>query len=59
MLLGRDVNLDESDDHGRTPLYFAARYGHEGVVAMLVELDEIDPNAPDDNGRRFGTASLM
>ena len=33
---------------GYTPLGWAACYGHEEVVEMLLERDEINPNKPND-----------
>lgn len=34
-----DYLVDESDDHGRTPLHYAALYGHMFVVQSLLGLD--------------------
>ncbi|PCG88143.1 Hypothetical protein PENO1_111920 [Penicillium occitanis (nom. inval.)] len=40
------LNLDMEDVHGRTPLSWAAEYGHEAVVKMLIEklaaVDSVD-----------------
>ena len=52
MLLPRvDVNPDEPDTFGRTPLWWAACYGHEGIVKMLLRRDEVNPDKPDSQGR--------
>ena len=36
------VNADPKDLEGRTPLAWTARGGHEGVVKMLLEPDEVE-----------------
>ena len=52
MLLPRvDVNPDEPDTFGRTPLWWAACYGHEGIVKMLLRRDEVNPDQPDNQGQ--------
>ena len=38
---------DKQDCVGRTPLAWAARKGHEGVVRVLLERKNVDPNRPD------------
>ena len=48
--MNRDVN--ETDGAGMTPLIWAARYGHEEVVRLLVREKRIQPDQPDTgNGR--------
>ena len=37
--------------HGRSPLLYAAQNGHEAVVKILVEPDDIEVNIKDDHGR--------
>ena len=45
---GCDIN--ETDCGGNTPLVWAARNGHEGVVKILLSWDDVNPNKPDNNG---------
>ena len=45
----RKVELE--DELGRTPLSWAAERGHETVVRLLVERDDVDINAKDADGR--------
>ena len=49
MLLERnDVNPNIADtQYGRTPLWWTARNGHEGIVKMQLERDDVDPNIAD------------
>ena len=46
------VDIDESDENGRTALIWASEYGHEKVVQMLVDLGA-DVNA---QGGEYGNA---
>ncbi|RSL65115.1 hypothetical protein CEP51_013033 [Fusarium floridanum] len=39
------VKIDRKDHKGRTPLSYAAQYGHEAVVACLLETEAVDPNS--------------
>ena len=41
--------VDQQDCTGRTPLAWAARNGHEGVVQVLLERKNVDPNRLDKN----------
>lgn len=44
-----DVMADLKDNHGRTPLMWAAESGHEAVVKLLVERDNVVANLKDKN----------
>ena len=46
---GCDVN--QIDCMGNTPLIWAAENGHEGVVRLLLEQEDIKPDEPDEYGR--------
>ena len=46
---GCDIN--EMDCGGNTPLAWAARNGHEGVVRILLRRDNVNPDKPDNGGR--------
>ncbi|KAI6831312.1 hypothetical protein KC340_g7747 [Hortaea werneckii] len=37
--------VDKRDDCGHTPLWWAARRGHEAVVRLLLATSKVDPNA--------------
>ena len=39
--------MDQKDETDRTPLSWAAEYGHESVVRMLIEREEVDINSKD------------
>ena len=40
-----NANLNKTDDrYGRTPLAWATHIGHIDVVAILLELNDVDPN---------------
>ena len=39
--------VDLKDDYDRTPLFWAAGKGHEGVVGLLIERDGVNINAKD------------
>ena len=36
-----------TDEHDRAPLGWAAMFGHEGVVKLLLGRDDVDPNHSD------------
>lgn len=39
------VNTDSQDSSGSTPLHWAARYGHEGTVKILICRPDVDVNS--------------
>ena len=45
-----DANPTGLGQYGLTPLWCAARNGHEGVVKMLLGRDDVNPNTPDKRG---------
>ena len=54
MLLERaDINPNTADtEYGRTPLWWAAVRGHEGIIRMLLEREGVNPNTADtEDGR--------
>ena len=42
-------NKTPTDKAGRTPLHFAARYGHLKICKIIIDT-LVDTNPPDDNG---------
>lgn len=50
-LLKADPVVDCRDDRGRTPLSYAAEFGHVGFVRLLVDLAKATPDADDEDGR--------
>ena len=46
-----DVDLNESDNEGKTPLLYAAQNGHAEVVKTLLRKTNTDPNEPDYAGQ--------
>ncbi|KAF1808265.1 ankyrin [Eremomyces bilateralis CBS 781.70] len=54
-LLHSEYNIaarpDLSDSYGRTPLSYAAKGGHETVVRLLVERDDVATGSKDKDGR--------
>jgi ankyrin repeat protein len=46
------VDPDSKDaNYGQTPLSWAARYGHEAVVKLLLDKEGVDPNSKANNGQ--------
>jgi len=45
------VNPNRPDKGGQTPLSWAARNRHDGVVKLLLERGDVKPNRPDRGGR--------
>jgi len=46
---GSDIN--QMDSLGNTPLIWAARNGHEGVVKILLERDNVNPDKPNNDSQ--------
>ena len=51
LLGGKCVNPDRPDNYGRTPLSWAARYGNDGTVRLLLEREDVSPDRPDNDGQ--------
>jgi Ankyrin repeats (3 copies) len=50
-LLKNGYDPDPKDSHGRTPLSWAAKDGHEAVVRLLLAKDGVDPDSKDGDGQ--------
>jgi ankyrin repeat protein len=50
-LLKNGFHQDPKDSDGRTPLSWAAERGHEAVVRLLVERDDVEADSKDQFGR--------
>jgi ankyrin repeat protein len=50
-LLKNRHDQDSRDTYGRTPLWWAAREGHEAVVKLLLERDNVVADLKDDYGQ--------
>jgi len=44
-------DINQLDLAGATPLMWAARNGHEGVVEILLGRDDVEPDKPDNYGQ--------
>jgi ankyrin repeat protein len=49
--IARDVELDGCDYDGRSPLYWAARNGHDATLKLLLATDKVNVNSKDKHGR--------
>ena len=49
--LSQGVMADSRDGFGRTPLSWTAGEGHETIVRMLLERDDVNPDSTDENGQ--------
>ncbi|RYP10462.1 hypothetical protein DL764_000645 [Monosporascus ibericus] len=45
------ISADSKDKHGQTPLFLAAEQGHEAVVELLVERDDVEADSKDEDGQ--------
>jgi len=45
------VDVDSKDMYGQTPLWWAARNGHEAVVKLLLETGKVDVDSKDKEGQ--------
>lgn len=50
-LLEGDAEADVKDDFGRTPLSYAAEYGHKDTVELLMKHTDTDTDSTDEQGR--------
>ena len=50
-LLMNGHDPDPKDSEGRTPLSWAAQWGHEAVVKLLLAKDGVDPDSKDSDGQ--------
>ncbi|KAK1755475.1 hypothetical protein QBC47DRAFT_190068 [Echria macrotheca] len=48
LLQNQQIDADEKDDAGRTPLSLAASYGNEAICQTLLNAPGVNPNAVDD-----------
>jgi Ankyrin repeats (3 copies) len=49
-LLDNDFHQDPKDQNNQTPLSYAAWWGHETVVRLLAELDDVEADSKDELG---------
>jgi len=46
-----DIDPDQRDNRGKTPLIWASEYGHTNVVETFLSDSRVDPNRQDNEGR--------
>ena len=52
ILVMRDnIKVNTKDDHGRSPLSYAAEHVNQAVVKILVAWDDVEVDTKDDHGR--------
>jgi len=54
LLKKEETYSDQTEHHGRAPLFWAAIMGHVGVVKLLLKGKDINPGWPDSAGCRNG-----
>jgi len=60
LLKDEGYKINQQDCTGSTPLAWAARNGHQGVVKILLEQSNVDPNFPDAYDRTpLGCAAIQ
>ena len=50
MALTDGEGFNSSDKHGQTPLFIALKEGHEALVRLLLERQDVEVNSKDKNG---------
>lgn len=50
-ILSQSANVDLKDGQGRTPLSIAARKGHEAIVKLLLERNNVEADSKDSDNR--------
>ena len=45
VLLAQGAEIEAKDSDYQTPLFWAAKYGHEAIVKLLLEIEKIDVNS--------------
>ena len=50
LLLSQDVAANSGDNGGRTPLWYAARRGHEAIVRLLLCREDVVADSQDEQG---------
>ena len=50
LMNAKDCKINQGDFGGNTPLLWAAKNGHDGVVGLLLGRKDVDPDRPDNQG---------
>ena len=56
-LYGKNLNFDEENKDGESPLYVAAAKGSTEVVGLLVTLNEVNINHSNKNKQKMGSGA--